>query len=228
VDQVAQVEIRGETAVLRNVSGQPAEWRRFECSGPMPPNPAGFRFQGIDGRGRQTLIREPRNGPAVVQIEDPRGGREGYTFDITWFNGPQNGRPDFGRPDVGRPSDRGGPPPDIDRRGPGDADDYYRRREDSFRGEGWRRRFFDRIREDLEHVQAANFPRGGDEFRLERTMRELNDLQRSWENGRYDDRDANDVMIALDRVLRDNRLSRRDRDILSDDLQRLRSFRDRH
>ncbi|HVW83992.1 MAG TPA: hypothetical protein VHB50_04905, partial [Bryobacteraceae bacterium] len=68
----------------------------------MPPNPAGFRFQGIDGRGRQTLIRDPRNGgSAVVRIEDPDNGSEGYTFDLIWNGGggpytnqyPQ--RPDF-------------------------------------------------------------------------------------------------------------------------------------
>ena len=34
----------------------------------------------------QTLIRDPRNnrGIAVVRLEDPKGGREGYTFDIEW------------------------------------------------------------------------------------------------------------------------------------------------
>jgi hypothetical protein len=51
----------------------------------MPPNPGDFRFQGVDGRGRQTLIRDPRNGgAAVVQLEDSAGGAEAYTFDIMW------------------------------------------------------------------------------------------------------------------------------------------------
>jgi hypothetical protein len=54
----------------------------------MPPNPIDFRFQGIDGRGRQQLVRDPRNGgPAVVRIDDPKNGREGYTFDIEWRGG---------------------------------------------------------------------------------------------------------------------------------------------
>jgi hypothetical protein len=88
VDNVAQVEIRGTTATLRTLSGQPAQWRRFECTGAMPANPANFRFSGVDGRGRQELIREPRNGgAAVVQIEDKDGGAEGYTFDIVWESG---------------------------------------------------------------------------------------------------------------------------------------------
>jgi hypothetical protein len=85
VDGAAQVEIRGNTATLRDMNGRQPQWRRFECTGAMPPNPANFRFQGIDGRGRQTLIQDPRNGgAAVVQIEDRQGGAEGYTFDIMW------------------------------------------------------------------------------------------------------------------------------------------------
>jgi hypothetical protein len=51
----------------------------------MPANPANFRFAGVDGRGHQELIRDPRNGGvATVQIEDKDGGAEGYTFDIFW------------------------------------------------------------------------------------------------------------------------------------------------
>jgi hypothetical protein len=85
VDGGAQIEIRGNTATLRDVNGRPPQWRRFECTTVMPPNPANFRFQGVDGRGRQSLIRDPRNGGvAVVQIEDRQGGAEGYTFDVTW------------------------------------------------------------------------------------------------------------------------------------------------
>src|ERR1700726_2020104 len=85
VDDVAQVEIRGTTATLRTLTGQPAQWRRFECTGAMPVNPANFHFSGVDGRGRQELTRDPRNGGvAVVQIEDKDGGTEGYTFDINW------------------------------------------------------------------------------------------------------------------------------------------------
>src|SRR5579863_6300825 len=88
VDESVEVEIRGDRAVLRNLAGRPPEWRRFECNSIMPPNPPDFRFQGIDGRGRQTLIRDPRGeGPAVVRIDDPQNGSEGYTFDIMWANG---------------------------------------------------------------------------------------------------------------------------------------------
>jgi hypothetical protein len=88
VDGAAEVEIRGERGVIRTLSGQPARWVRFECNGRMPSNPADFRFSGVDGRGRQELVRDPRNtGAAVIHISDPSGGSEGYTFDIEWQGG---------------------------------------------------------------------------------------------------------------------------------------------
>jgi hypothetical protein len=48
-----------------------------------------FSLQGIDGRGRQQLVRDPRNnrGTAVVRIEDPKGASGGYTGDIMWWGG---------------------------------------------------------------------------------------------------------------------------------------------
>ena len=221
VDGAADVEIRGDNAVLRNLSGQPPQWRRFECNGPLPPNPVNFRFAGVDGRGRQTLIRDPRNGGvAVVRIEDRDNGREGYTFDIFWENG-----------GAFPPPSRGGqypPPPPPDGRNDRDRDAYHDDRDARFRGPDFRQRFFQRIREDLYHVQSATFPGGGDQYRISRTLQELDELQEKLARGFYDERELNEVIGAMQRVVADNRLSRRDRDILADDLDRLRDFRARH
>ncbi len=137
VDGSAQVEVRGDNATLRNTGGQAPQWRRFECTGPMPANPANFRFAGVDGRGRQTLARDPRNngGAAVVQIEDSQGGAESYTFDLFWggeppvaggFQGDRGSVPPHNRlSDRGDPNDRGFRPPD-DR--PGDRGGFRRDR----------------------------------------------------------------------------------------------------
>jgi len=86
VDGSADVEIRGDRGSLRTLSGQPAQWRRFECSEPMPTNPGEFRFSGVDGRGKQELVQDPSRGrgSAIVRIQDPNGGAEGYTFDLVW------------------------------------------------------------------------------------------------------------------------------------------------
>jgi hypothetical protein len=89
VDGSAEIEIRGDRGLLRTIDGQPAQWRRFVCSGPLPANPGDFQFVGVDGRGRQELVQDPRNthGAAVVRIQDREGGAEAYTFDLTWREG---------------------------------------------------------------------------------------------------------------------------------------------
>lgn len=97
VDGVAEVQLRGTSGVLHNVSGQLPQWRRFECTGPMPNRPASFKFSGIDGRGKQQLVTDPaQGGVAVVRIEDPDGGSEGYTFDVEWQGGTTSGPFDIG------------------------------------------------------------------------------------------------------------------------------------
>ena len=65
------------------------------------PNPADFRFNGVDGRGRQELVQDPRQsrGAAVVRIQDSEGGSEGYTFDLEWRG------TGFGSNPVGQPAD---------------------------------------------------------------------------------------------------------------------------
>jgi hypothetical protein len=115
VDGTADVEVSGDRGRIVTLSGQPADWRRLQCSAPLPRNPSDFRFQGIDGRGRAQLIREPgqNRGVAVVRIEDSKGGREGYTFDLEWRGGSDPGFPGYDdnrrnddRRYDGRPNDR--------------------------------------------------------------------------------------------------------------------------
>lgn len=148
VDITAEVEVRGDMARLRTLAGQPAQWRRFECSAPLPANPANFRFQGIDGRGRQDLVRDPRNGgAAVVHIEDPKSGSEGYTFDLIWEGGA--GYPG-GYPPQGGP----GYPPQVER------DRGYDRGYDRDRGRDYGRRISTeravQICQDAVRQQAAD------------------------------------------------------------------------
>ncbi len=105
VDDVVEVEVIGDRGRMRTLSGQPSQWRRFECNSIMPLRPNDFRFTGIDGRGRMTLVRDPRDGgPAVIRIEDPKAGYEGYTFDLEW----RGGSDDYGRPGYGDRPGSGG------------------------------------------------------------------------------------------------------------------------
>ncbi len=135
VDGAAEVEIRGDRALLRNLFGQTPQWRRFECTSPMPGNPVNFRFQGVDGRGRQSLVSDPRRGSAiVVRIDDPDNGSEGYTFDVFW-QGQGGGFPPPGGPGPGPGPDRGGRDRDRGYRGRLSVDEAVRVCQDSIRAQ---------------------------------------------------------------------------------------------
>jgi hypothetical protein len=87
---------------------------------------------------------------------------------------------------------------------------------------------FDDVRQDVEHVRATTWPSGGDTYRLDDTVAALNQLQSKLADRVYDERDLNNVIGVLSRVVSDNRMGPRDRDILNDDLNRLRDYRDHH
>jgi hypothetical protein len=82
----ARVKINGSIATLERVSGRTPEWRRFECTSPMPKKPASFRVESLGGRGHQDLVHGPRHngGTATVRIDDPKKGDDVYTFDVVW------------------------------------------------------------------------------------------------------------------------------------------------
>ena len=226
VDGQAEIEIRGSDASMRNLGGAPPQWRRFECTSAMPPNPANFQFAGLNGRGQQNLIAEPRNGgPAVVRIEDSQGAASEYTFRLAWSNYPagQDRGPSGARDDRGYQGDRGRP---GDRRP--DMDAYYGDRDAFFRGNNGRAMLFQRVRQDLDHATSGTFPFTGDRARLERTRMELDELQQKLTRGFYDERQLDETTAALQAVVEGNRLAPRDRAMLTDDLNRMRDFRARH
>jgi hypothetical protein len=108
-------------------------------------------------------------------------------------------------------------------------DDYgaHFDRRDNGRDNG-RAMFFQRISEDLDRATSgANLDRG-DRQRLERAKYQLNELQAKMSHGVYDERELNEVIGALQRFAGSNRLAPRDRDILTEDLNRLNEFRVRH
>jgi hypothetical protein len=106
VDGAAEVQISGDTATLRDLSGRPPQWQRFDCTGPMPAN-ANLRLSA-NGRGRTELVGTPRNGgPAVVRIEDKEGGAQVYQFELSWNGGGQGyqgGNPAYQTANPGYPA----------------------------------------------------------------------------------------------------------------------------
>jgi hypothetical protein len=109
-----------------------------------------------------------------------------------------------------------------------DSDAYHQDRDAYFHGDNWHMRMFDRVRADVQHVQETTWPGGGDQYRLDKTMDELNDLQSKMANRVYDETELDRVIDELGRVASYNRMAPRDRDILSDDVARLREYRDHH
>jgi hypothetical protein len=109
-----------------------------------------------------------------------------------------------------------------------DSDTFHSDRDARFHDEHWRGRLFDDVREDIQHVQSTTWPAGGDNYRLDRTVDQLNQLQAKLADHVYDERDLDSVIGTLSRVVSDNRMAPRDRDMLNDDLSRLRDYRDHH
>jgi len=93
VDGAAEVEIFGDTGSLRTLSGRPATWRNFQCTGPLPRVPSDFGFGGISGRGTVRIVRDPRGngGRAVIQINDPKAGSADYAMDLRWRDASDGG-----------------------------------------------------------------------------------------------------------------------------------------
>jgi hypothetical protein len=112
---------------------------------------------------------------------------------------------------------------------PRDDDSYHTDRDARFHGENWRGSLFERVRDDVQHVRSVTtWPQGGDDYRLDRTLEELTELQNKLAQHVYDERELDQVIEALGRVASYNRMAPRDRDILTDDVSRMREYRDHH
>ena len=87
---------------------------------------------------------------------------------------------------------------------------------------------FAEIRTDLDHIWSANQAADKERKRLERTKQELRDLQAKLERGEWDNGHVNDVIDSLRKSADDERLSERDRAVLSDDVNRLKDLQNQH
>jgi hypothetical protein len=81
---------------------------------------------------------------------------------------------------------------------------------------------FDRVEADLDRVAAASYWNSGDRHRINKVREELGEFQRG---GRR--HELNDAIGALQKVVNDNRMPPRDREILASDLNQMRDFRAR-
>ena len=122
VDGAADLQIRGDTATVRDISGQQPQIRRFQCTSPVPAT-ASLRAN-VNGRGNARVVAMPSNGsPAVIHIEDHEGGASTYQFDIAWGNNQGNNAQGYNNPGYNNPgynnpgyNNPGYQPPVADRR----------------------------------------------------------------------------------------------------------------
>jgi hypothetical protein len=108
------------------------------------------------------------------------------------------------------------------------AQDWYHDRDVRYSGDQWRAHVFAEVRTDLDHVWSAYQAAEKERKRLERTKEELTDLQANLERVRWDNGRVNDVIDSLRKSADDQRLSDRDRAVLSDDVSRLKDLQDHH
>jgi len=107
-------------------------------------------------------------------------------------------------------------------------DDWYRQREDRYRGEDWHPHIFMHVKMDLDHVWSAVHAAEKEQRRIERTKQELVQLQEDLDHDRWDNGTVNDVIDSLRKSSNDERLAPRDRDVLADDVVRIKAFQDEH
>jgi ABC-type transporter Mla subunit MlaD len=98
------------------------------------------------------------------------------------------------------------------------------RRDDNY----WQGRLFQRVHEDLDQIQRDTPKVSSDQYRLVETKRDLEDLQKKMENHGYDQPELDRTISAVERVMADNNMSSRNREMLQEDLRRLRDFREHH
>jgi hypothetical protein len=108
------------------------------------------------------------------------------------------------------------------------AQDWYHDRENRYRGDEWRSQVFLQVRTDLDHVWSARRASDKERTRLEKTREELTKLQADLDHGRWDNGILNDVIDSVQKSANDDRLARRDREVLADDLIRLKDYQINH
>jgi hypothetical protein len=108
------------------------------------------------------------------------------------------------------------------------AQDWYHEREERYRGEEWRRHVFLNVRTDLDHVGSAFHASDKERARLEKTKDELSKMQEDLDHGRWDNGLLNDAIDSIRKSSNDERLSPRDRQVLADDVIRLKDYQDHH
>lgn len=88
------------------------------------------------------------------------------------------------------------------------------------------RSLFDRARIDLDRAAAYPYASRSDRKRFDEARRELFDFESRFDQGRYEKNHLNSAIDHIQKVVNSNSLDPRDRGALSDDLRRMRDYRE--
>jgi hypothetical protein len=88
------------------------------------------------------------------------------------------------------------------------------------------RALFDHVRMDLDKASAYPYASRGDRKRFDEARRELFDFESRFDQGRYEKHELDEAIDRLLKVVNENSLDARDRGALSDDLRRMRDYRE--
>jgi hypothetical protein len=108
------------------------------------------------------------------------------------------------------------------------AQDWYHDRDERYQGDNWRPHVFEYVRTDLEHVWSAYEAKDRERVRLDKTKEELYKMQVDLDQGRFDNGLLNDVIDSLRKSSNDDRLATRDKEIIADDVVRLKDYQNNH
>ena len=88
------------------------------------------------------------------------------------------------------------------------------------------RGLFDKARMDLDRASAYPYASRADRRRFDEARSKLFDFESRFDQGRYDKHELNDAIDRMEHVVSSNSLDPRDRGALSDDLRRMRDYRE--
>jgi len=92
----------------------------------------------------------------------------------------------------------------------------------------WGREALDRVRGDLDRAERNLHYLPADEFvRFNKARGEISEFQHRWEEGRFDKGALDHLIGNLNHVVQYGKIRPHDRDILADDVRRLRELRER-
>jgi hypothetical protein len=87
VDDVVELEIRGDRLYERVVSGQPVYDVSLRFNSSMPRRRLTVKVEKLRGRGYVEVVEQPssrNNFTTIVRIRDPKGGADEYEIEVYW------------------------------------------------------------------------------------------------------------------------------------------------